>query len=73
MVRTRLPREPEERKGSKEPGRGGKKRRGHVGSPMGLESDEESCGGGEEDDEGLETLGVPLNSVVKARSWPCRC
>ena len=64
MVRTRLPREPEERKGSKDVGgRGGKKRRGHVGSVDPRERLGVPRRRGKRDDEGLEGLGVPLNSV----------
>lgn len=76
MVRTRLPREPEKedapRKGSKDVARHGKKRRGVAGgSPLGLQDDdddedeEDALGACEEDEEGLEGLGVPLDSVVK--------
>lgn len=80
MVRTRLPREPEKedapRKGSKDVARHGKKRRGVAGgSPLGLQDDdddedeEDALGACEEDEEGLEGLGVPLDSVVKVSAW----
>lgn len=51
------------RKGSKESARA-KKRRPVVGGSLGSD-DEEDAFGCEEDEEGLEGLGVPLDSVVK--------
>ena len=52
------------RKGSKETGQSRKKRRPVVGgSPLNSDDEEDAFGG--EEDEGLEGLGVPLDSVVK--------
>ena len=53
------------RKGSKETGRSGKKRRPVVGGSPLNSDDEEDAFGACEEDEGLEGLGVPLDSVVK--------
>jgi len=53
------------RKGSKETGRSGKKRRPVVGGSPLNSDDEEDAFGACEEYEGLEGLGVPLDSVVK--------
>ena len=61
------------RKGSKETGQSRKKRRPVVGgSPLNSDDEEDAFGG--EEDEGLEGLGVPLDSVVKVsldHLWIC--
>lgn len=53
------------RKGSKESARGKKRRPVVGGSPLGSDDEEDAFGACEEDEEGLEGLGVPLDSVVK--------
>ena len=70
MVRSRLREGPVEettpvRKGSKESARGKKRRPVVGGSPLGSDDEEDAFGACEEDEEGLEGLGVPLDSVVK--------
>ena len=70
MVRSRLREGPGPaddtpvRKGSKEATKK-KGRRPVVGSPLGSDEEEDAFGVCEEDEEGLEGLGVPLDSVVK--------